>query len=328
MQLTTVPHTVLILILTALRPEANQVNATAIDDAGNWVVNHIWLNYTPFGFSKSSPTNGATGVSTNPTLSWGASSGATSYEYCYNTSNDNACSNWINNGASTSVGLSSLDSYHTYYWHVRAINSGGTTYSNASTTAFWSFTTIGRPTFFSKTSPLNGATDVSTSPSLLWGSSSIGATSYEYCIDRSNNNSCDEYWTSVSNNRSVDLVGLGGNTTYYWQVRARNEYGTTEANDGMWYVFLTELGPPGYFDKIAPLNGSDDLPLELALNWEESPGFVSYYEYCYDITDDNLCDGSWINVGTNTSANITGLNNAATYYWQVRCGKFTRHNIC
>ena len=46
----------------------------------------------------------------------------------------------------------------TYYWHVRATNAIGTTYSNGSSTAFWSFTTGTPPGAFSKSSPANGAT--------------------------------------------------------------------------------------------------------------------------------------------------------------------------
>ncbi|MCJ7694307.1 MAG: hypothetical protein MUO40_02675, partial [Anaerolineaceae bacterium] len=71
--------------------------------------------------------------------------GATNYDYCYDTSNDNACSGWTSNGTSTSKALSGLSAETTYYWHVRATNSGGTTYSNGSNTAFWSFTTAGLP---------------------------------------------------------------------------------------------------------------------------------------------------------------------------------------
>ena len=95
----------------------------------------------PSAFNKSSPANGATGQPTNPTVSWESSDNANSYEYCYDTTNDTACSFWIDNGAAASVSLSDLHPNTTYYWHVRAINSGNTTYSNGSDTAFWSFKT-------------------------------------------------------------------------------------------------------------------------------------------------------------------------------------------
>jgi hypothetical protein len=95
----------------------------------------------PGAFNKTSPTSGATGQATSPTLSWGSSSGATSYEYCYDTSNDNACSSWVSTGTNTSVSLSGLSNNSTYYWQVRAQNSSGTTYANGSSTSYWSYAT-------------------------------------------------------------------------------------------------------------------------------------------------------------------------------------------
>ncbi|MBE0683455.1 MAG: metallophosphoesterase, partial [Anaerolineales bacterium] len=88
----------------------------------------------PAAFNKSAPTNGTTNQSTSPTLSWAASTGATSYEYCYDTSNDNACSTWASNGTATSKALSGLNAATTYYWHVRAVNTVGTTYADGSGT--------------------------------------------------------------------------------------------------------------------------------------------------------------------------------------------------
>ncbi len=93
----------------------------------------------PRAFNKSDPSNGATDVSLTPTLSWGTSSDATSYEYCYDTTNDNSCSVWVSNGTATSKALSGLSANTTYFWQVRAINAGGITYANDGT--WWSFTT-------------------------------------------------------------------------------------------------------------------------------------------------------------------------------------------
>ena len=94
----------------------------------------------PADFNKTAPTNAATEVNPNATLSWAASDGAASYEYCYDTTNNNACDmSWISAGTNTSVSLSGLKTKTTYYWQVRAVNGTGTTYSDAST--WWNFTT-------------------------------------------------------------------------------------------------------------------------------------------------------------------------------------------
>src|SRR5271157_2440275 len=67
----------------------------------------------PDAFYKSSPSDGASGQSTSPTLQWSDSNNFTNYEYCYGISNP--CSNWTTNGTSTSVGLSGLTAGQTYY---------------------------------------------------------------------------------------------------------------------------------------------------------------------------------------------------------------------
>jgi hypothetical protein len=94
----------------------------------------------PADFNKTAPTNAATEVNPNATLSWAVSDGAASYEYCYDTTNNNACDmSWISTGANTSVSLTGLNINTAYYWQVRAVNTGGTTYADTST--WGSFTT-------------------------------------------------------------------------------------------------------------------------------------------------------------------------------------------
>ena len=94
----------------------------------------------PGAFGKSSPSNNATSrVRTNLGLSWTASTGATRYEYCYDTTNDNACTNWISTGTARSVTISGLAGRTAYYWQVRAVNANGTTLANAG--VYWKFTT-------------------------------------------------------------------------------------------------------------------------------------------------------------------------------------------
>ncbi len=294
------------------------VSCTVTDNHG--VSQTDWLFITinsSVSFSKSAPLNRAAGISTSPTLSWGTYSEATGYEYCYDTSNDNACSNWTSTGTHTSTDLNGLSTGTTYYWQVRASNAGGTTYANGSSTAFWSFTTIvSPPGAFGKTSPSNHATGRSTSPTLSWGTSS-GATGYEYCYDTSNDNACSN-WRNAGTNTSAGLNGLSTGTTYYWQVRASNAGGTTYANGSStaFWSFTTIVSPPGAFGKTSPSNHATGRSTSPTLSWGTSSGATGY-EYCYDTSNDNACS-NWRNAGTNTSAGLNGLSRGTTYYWQVQ----------
>jgi subtilisin family serine protease len=87
-------------------------------------------------FNLSAPSNGATNQSLTPTLSWGSSSSAASYRYCYSTAT--TCTPNISTTA-RSVRLSALTSRTTYYWTVVALNSAGA--QRAATSGTWRFTT-------------------------------------------------------------------------------------------------------------------------------------------------------------------------------------------
>ena len=93
----------------------------------------------PAAFGKTLPANGATGQSTSPTLTWGTSSGATSYEYCLDTNTTHANNSCGATWKSSTVAVTGLSPSTTYYWQVRANNSSGTTYADGLT--WWSFTT-------------------------------------------------------------------------------------------------------------------------------------------------------------------------------------------
>jgi hypothetical protein len=75
----------------------------------------------------ASPSNGAINVSSSPTLSWNSSAGATSYGLQVSTSS--SFSTVIVNQtaiAPTSFGVGGLANNTTYYWHVNATGTGGT----------------------------------------------------------------------------------------------------------------------------------------------------------------------------------------------------------
>jgi hypothetical protein len=267
-------------------------------------------NPVPSAFNKYAPTNATTNQLMSTTLRWYASTNAARYDYCYDTSNDNACSNWASNGTSTSKTLTGLAANTTYYWHVRAVNSSGTTYSNGSTTAFWSFKTGTKPAAFTKTSPVNGATNRPAAFTLKWGTST-GATSYQYCIGKTN--PCTA-WMSNSTAISKALSGLTANTTYYWNIRALNSFGYTYANSSTTDWHFKTANKPTAFTKNTPANGVTNQPTALTLKWGTSTGATSY-QYC--ISKTNPCT-TWISTGTAISKALSGLTAKTTYYWNVK----------
>jgi hypothetical protein len=206
------------------------------------------------------------------------------------------------------------DGAHTI--QVQATNRSG----NQSNIASDTLTVIGGvvPGAFNKSAPVNSASAQPVPLTLTWGSSS-GASSYEYCYDTSNDSACTSgNWVSAGSNLSVVPSGLANNTTYYWQVRARNLTGTTDANGGTWWSFTTQVALPGAFNKSTPTTGATNQPISLALTWSNSSG-ASSYEYCYDTTNDNVCAGNnWRSVGTYTGVGLENLGYYTTYYWQVR----------
>lgn len=86
----------------------------------------------------SSPANGATGVSTSPTLYWNASSGATSYRLQVSTSSSFTTLIVDQSGiTTTSKAVTGLATTMAYYWRVNATNSAGT----SAWSTVWSFVT-------------------------------------------------------------------------------------------------------------------------------------------------------------------------------------------
>jgi hypothetical protein len=183
----------------------------------------------------------------------------------------------------------------------------------------WSFRTLVNATVpgaFNKLTPPDTTTNVPVNNlSLSWSASSL-ATSYQYCYDTVNNNSCDTSWMSATALSAI-LNGLSYNTIYYWQVCAVNASGVTEADGGTWYDFKTLLAPPGSFGKSAPANFSSEKPTSLSLNWGTSSGTGITYEYCIGTTTCTSAS-TWLPAGTNITVNVSGLQYSTTYYWQVR----------
>ncbi|MFC2028358.1 S8 family serine peptidase [Chloroflexota bacterium] len=93
------------------------------------------------------------------------------------------------------------------------------------------------PGDFEKMEPADRSFDQSTNPRLSWSFSSDVA-SFQYCIDKSNDDACDGDWISAGTELAVDLQ-VESDSIYYWQVRSTNGVGTVFADADHWNSFTT-----------------------------------------------------------------------------------------
>jgi hypothetical protein len=98
---------------------------------------NITAKFIPAAFNKLSPAYGST-VTSIPTLKWGGTAGATSYQVCWS-KYSTSCTNWTSTGTSTQFTPGGLTKGYIYYWQIRAVNSAGATYANGSQSSVWKF---------------------------------------------------------------------------------------------------------------------------------------------------------------------------------------------
>jgi hypothetical protein len=223
----------------------DNVKAVAIDAVG-----HKWFG-TSSGVSEFStppdaptlslPSNGATDISTSPTLIWNISVGATSY-----TLQVSLVSNFSSFVFNQNVGnvmnkqISGCLEATKYYWKVNAANLEGTSVWSS----VWNFITTALPPDAPTLSlPLNGATDISTSPTLIWNIS-VGATSYTLQVSLVSDFSSFVFNQNVGNVMNKQISECLEATKYYWKVNAANLEGTSVWSSVWNFITFASVIPP------------------------------------------------------------------------------------
>lgn len=177
----------------------------------------------PLAVSTSSLPNATINVNYSTTLSGSGGTAPYTWQVKDNTSPFSVSSTGVVSGRGTVAGTFSLTAIVT--------DSLGATAEKT-----MSVRVVAPPASFSKSTPGNGVRIATRNSATLTWAASTGATSYQVCISRST--SCTS-WSSVGTSLSATASGLSKNTRYYWQVRAVNDDGTTVANGGTIWSFVT-----------------------------------------------------------------------------------------
>ena len=267
----------------------------AKNGCGNSSTGPVWSFTTACGTpgapSLSAPLNGATGISMNPTLSWTALNAST-YDVYFGTASNPPLADTT---TSASYSFSGLSNNTKYYWKIVAKNSCG----GSAVGPVWNFTTAcataGTPSI---SSPSDGATGVSTGPTLSWAGSN--ASAYDVYFGTSPSPSS---YVSTTTGTSYSTSGLNNNTTYYWKVVAKNSCG--DLVPGPVWSFTTVVGTSTLVTVTQP-NGGETFPVGSAqtIRWS-APTQAVKFNLAYSINNGS----TWRSI----ASNVTG----SSHIWQV-----------
>jgi hypothetical protein len=242
----------------------------------------------------TAPANGAVGVPVTPALSWGASTGATSYDVYLGATTPPPLATTVT-GTSYTAAAGKLPSGTTCYWQIVAKNAAGSAGSPV-----WSFTTqVAAPVL---TAPASGATSVALAPTLSWGAVT-GATSYDVYFGTGSTPTLATNTTATSYAPSGTLIA---GTVYYWRIVAKST--GSSATSSTW-SFTTQIGPPVL---LAPAIAATGVALTPALSWNASPAATSYDVYFGTVSPPPLATNT-----TGRSYAAGTLQGGTVYYWQV-----------
>ncbi len=273
-------------------------------DTSDW--SDVWTVNTVGQMTLNSPADGTAITGVSQSISWNSYSGATRYEYQYDTTATfTSPIVYSSTTTSTSTSISNLAYDARYYWHVRAINSRDT----SAWSDVWSFTT---PFAVALVSPVDGYVSASVSNSLQW--TGISGSSYLYELDTVTTFDSPLYYSSTTSSTSVSVSALHYGKTYYWRVAAINNVDTSAWSD-VW-SFTT----PARTTLSSPTDGTQLSGLSQYFYWNTLSG-TNTYEYQLDTVP--TFDSPAAFSGTRSSSyNYVSLNNLffeSTIYWHVRC---------
>jgi photosystem II stability/assembly factor-like uncharacterized protein len=174
-----------------------------------------------------SPSNGATGISTDPVLTWLGSGGSRSFTLQVSEFDD--FSNLVVDVDSlieSFFNLAGLEDGTTYYWHVNAQNA----YGSSEWSEAWSFTTIFElPEQVNLLKPDPNTVVNVDSVTFRWQKAEAGVDRYWLEVDADS-----QFTTPIIDSTLVDTTTTLHqlqNQTYWWRVRANNAAGWGEFSD-------------------------------------------------------------------------------------------------
>jgi large repetitive protein len=291
-----------------------RVRAVNIGGEGDWSdpVSFRTVIREPGQPAATAPDHAAVNVPVNAELRWRSSERAAAYHLQVSGRPDFQflLAN-VTDLAQTTYTVNGLLNQTTYWWRVRAMNTGGQ--------SAWSqprpFTTIvAAPGMAEPALPAKFATDVPVRPRLVWHS---GARAARYTVQLSAD---AEFAEVLHENKEVrDTTwtppAMQHERTYFWRVRSVNAGGVSGWSEPSHFTTIIQAPPAP--ELVAPDHYMFDVPTSAALAWNSTPRARTY-----DVQVSREPDFSALEID---SAGVeilyldySGLEGNRNYWWRVR----------
>lgn len=197
-----------------------------------------------------------------------------------------------------------------YYWRVRGENRFGK--SNWSKVFVFKTATLPEKPILQL--PADGTQDNDPILRLTWNK--IRNASH-YSLQIAQDNKFQELLYDEHNfgGQTFHLAGLENFASYYWRVKAFNQYGSSEWSDIFSFSIIGKV--PNRTKLIEPADFSRNILVDTKFAWEKI-NFAS--EYTLQISTDSMFSNIIINRAglKSNSEMIEGLHNFTNYYWRVK----------
>ena len=285
----------------------------AKDGKGGISESPVWqftTNYLPEVIDKPEPEDGASGVSTSPILRWEArdkDGDKLTYDVYLGKGEDLKL---IASDLSTETyKVEGLENGEVYSWKVVVKDEKGGVVEGP----VWKFTTNYLPEISNTPFPLNESTNVSLSTSLSWNSKDLDGDRIIYDIYFGKVNPPSLYKNNYEYSK-IELEKLEINTTYYWQIVAKDERGG-DAKGPIW-SFTTTRAPEKPSNPL-PVNNATGVEVRVSLNWHASDpdGDILLYDVYFGTNNNLLLKAK--DYESNKFEVPEKLKEGTTYYWKV-----------
>jgi hypothetical protein len=243
-------------------------------------------------------------AATTATMSWSASSGASSYNFYIKASTDANFTLLLSNTTSLSVNVTGLTSGVTYQWRVNANCAAG---SSGFTQAQFTTLTSTNCTSFPPTGLAVSAITVS-GATLSWTAVSTATTyAVQYKL-----RTATTWTTAIANSTPTSFVlsGLTAGTVYDWQVRSN-----CTAGSSVFTASSFTTASASTCNAPASLTTTNITTTTSTVSWAAVSGA---FNYTLDIKEINAVNWIALTVTSSTVVNISGLTPGTTYQWRVK----------